>query len=60
MTAAPQPKSTDFAGELAAAQRGIHAPGLKGLKERPLKGPCRVYRGFMRLYKGHIRVLSGY
>ena len=24
-----------------------------GLKERPLKGPLGLYRGFMRLYKGY-------
>ena len=32
---------------------------FKGLKERPLKGPFGLYRGFMRLYKGYIRVREG-
>ena len=31
--------------------------GVKGLKERPLKGPLGLYRGFMRLYKGYIRAI---
>ena len=26
----------------------IRSPYIKGLKERPLKGPMRLYRGFMR------------
>ena len=30
---------------------------IKGLKERPLKGPLGLYRDFMRLYKGYIRVI---
>ena len=30
---------------------------LKGLKERPLKGPLGLYRGFMTLYKRYIRVI---
>ena len=33
---------------------------IKGLKERPLKGPLGLHRGFMRLYKGCIRVIFGY
>ena len=33
---------------------------LKGLKERPLKGPLGLCRGLMRLYKGYIRVILGY
>ena len=30
---------------------------VKRLKERPLKGPLGLYRGFMGLYKGYIRVI---
>ena len=30
---------------------------FKGLKERPLKGPLRLYRGFMRPYKAYIMVI---
>ena len=34
-------------------------PRVKGLKDRPLKGPLGLYRGFMRLYlRGYIRVLG--
>ena len=29
-------------------------PRIKGLKERPSKGPLGFYRGFMRLYMVHI------
>ena len=32
---------------------------MKDLKERPLRGPLGLYRGFMRLYKGYIRVVLG-
>ena len=32
-------------------------PKLKGLKERPLKGPLGLYRDFMIPYKGYIRVI---
>ena len=32
---------------------------IKGLKERPLKGPLGLHRGFMRLYTGYIRVMQG-
>ena len=32
----------------------LGAVSVKGLKERPSKGPLGLYRGFMRLYKGYI------
>ena len=35
----------------------VAVASIKGLKERPLKGPLKLYRGFMRLYKGYIRVV---
>ena len=35
------------------AEKGV----IKGLKERPLKGPLVLYRGCMGLYKGYRRVI---
>ena len=33
------------------------SPSIKGLKERPLKGPLGLYGGFVRPYKGYTRVI---
>ena len=47
--------ASSFLGLLSVLQ-GSRPPTIKGLKERPLKGPLGLYRGFMRRYKGNIRV----
>ena len=39
------------------SKASAYVAAFKGLKERPLKRPLGLYRGFMRLYKGYIRVI---